>query len=74
MPSKSIDDLRISMGLAPLSRKRNAEGYFLLHLAFRLRESDARKLLLECERQQISESIFARQAILTRLKEKDESK
>jgi len=71
MPAKSIDDLRISMGLAPLSRKREATGYVLLHLAFRLKELDARMLLLECEKLEISESIFARQAILEKLKKEN---
>lgn len=67
MKQKSIDDLREEMGLARLGRKRSSEDYVSIHLAFRLRQADARQLLLKCKELGLSESIFARQAILEKL-------
>ena len=68
MAHKSIDDLRSEMGLARKSRMRPSEDHVSLHLAFILGEEDARKLLLKCEELGTSESLFARQAILEKLK------
>jgi len=68
MAHKSIDDLREEMGLARKRGKKPSENYVALHLAFRLSEEDARKLLLKCEELGTSESLFARQAILEKLK------
>ena len=74
MAQKSIDDLREEMGLSRKSRKRSSNNYVSLHLAFRLREEEAKKLLLKCEELGTSESLFARQAILEKLKQVEGSK
>lgn len=69
MPQSSIDDLRQELGLPKKGRKYPDEHYVSLHLAFRISKDDAKLLLLECEKLGTSESLYARQAILEKLRE-----
>lgn len=67
MGAKSINDLREELGLPAKGPARTSEGYVLLHLGFRMKRDDAKRLLLKCEELNTSESLFARQAILEKL-------
>ncbi len=67
MAHKSIDDLRKELGLPIKARGRTSEDHVMLHLAFRMKRDDAKRLLLKCEEWNTSESLFARQAIVEKL-------
>ena len=65
MPYKNLDDLRVELGLPTKGCHKEKRGdYTNISLHFRVTTDDAKRLLLVCKELDISESQFARRAIL----------
>ena len=65
MPYRSLDELRVELGLPTKGcHKEKVGDYTNINLHFRMTMDDAKRLLLVCRQLDISESQFARRAIL----------
>lgn len=65
---KTIEELRQSLGVTPPSGRAKGVPTYLMHLAFRLNENEATAFIKAAAEAKISESIWARQAILEKLR------
>ena len=68
MSYKKLDELRQELGLAQKgTRADKGDSYTTIHLHFRLKTEDAKKLLIKCDELGTTESLFGRIAILKSL-------
>ena len=69
---KKLDELRKELGLAQKGTKaEKGESYTTIHLNFRLKTEDAKRLLLLCDAKGITEGIYGRNVILKAIAEED---
>lgn len=68
MSFKKLDDLRVELGLPTKGTHKQKRGdYTNISLHFRMETQDARDFLIACKQLDISESQYARRAILNML-------
>ena len=71
MGYKKLDELRAELGLPQKGTKaKKGESYTTMHLNFRMRTEDAKKLLLLCDKNGMTEGMWARNLILKELGQK----
>lgn len=66
MVRKTMQQLRDEIGIVPQGKTRGGS-YVLFHLAFRMDEDTAKRFMKTAAREGLSESLWARQAILEKL-------
>ena len=65
--TKTFEQLRQELGVEPVSGKAKGTPTVLVHLNFRLNETEAAALIKAAHKLEISESIYVRKVLIERL-------